>query len=72
MRMIDTENIMSEYVETYNKYMSLPDNSSELKPLEKRLQDLENTLTRRFLWENGYICKRAGEFSIFVKENTNI
>lgn len=32
--------------------MSLPDNSSELKPLEKRLQDLENTLTRRFLWEN--------------------
>ena len=72
MRMIDTDSIMTEYVETYNKYMTLPDNSKELKPLEKRLQDLENTLARRFLCENGYTCQRAGEYSIFVKENANI
>lgn len=72
MRMIDTDNIIEEYVATYNKYMTLPDDSEELEPLNKRIKDLENTLTRRFLFENGYVLQKVGEYSIFVKENVNI
>lgn len=71
MRMIDTESIMEEYAETYNRYMLLPLESKEFEPLEKRLKELESTLSRRFLWENGYTSQRAGEFSIFVKENAD-
>ena len=55
MRMSDTDKLQGEYVEIYNKYMSLPDDSKELKTLAKKLQDLEQTLTRRFLFESGTI-----------------
>lgn len=48
MRMIDTDSIIVEYVETYNKYMTLPDNSKELKPLEKRLQLLRKHFNKAF------------------------
>lgn len=68
MRMSDTDKLQAEYVETYNKYMTLSDDSKELKPLAKKLQELEETLTRRFLFESGYTLEKAGEFSIYVKD----
>lgn len=54
MRMSNTDKLQIEYVKTYNKYVSLPDDSKELKPLAKRLHELEEKLTRRFLFESGY------------------
>ena len=53
MRMSDTDKLQAEYVETYNKYMTLPDDSKELEKLRKKLTELEETLTRRFLFESG-------------------
>lgn len=35
MRLSDTDKLQAEYVETYNKYMTLPDASKELKALAK-------------------------------------
>lgn len=69
MRMSDTDKIQAEYVEIYNKYMSLPDDSKELKKLAKKLQDLEQTLTRRFLFESGYDLKKIdnSEYCIYIK-----
>lgn len=70
MRMSDTDKLQAEYVETYNKYMTLPDDSKELEKLHKKLMELEETLTRRFLFESGYILERVGnnEYSTFIKE----
>ena len=66
--MVDTDKLKNEYVETYNRYMTLPDDSTELKLLAKKLQVLEQTLTRRFLFESGYTTEKKGEYCIFVKE----
>lgn len=66
MRLSDTNKLQAEYAEIYNKYMTLPDDSKELKTLAKKLQELEQILTRRFLFESGYELEKAGEFSIFV------
>ena len=41
MKMADTDKLKTEYVETYNRYMTLPDDSKELKTLAKKLQDME-------------------------------
>ena len=68
MRMSDTDKLQAEYVETYNKYMSLADDSKELKQLSKKLQELEETLTRRFLFESGYNLQESGEFYIYIKD----
>ena len=68
MRLSDTDKLQAEYVEIYNKYMTLPDDSKELKPLAKKLQDLEQTLTRRFLFESGYSVQQSGEFNIYIKD----
>lgn len=70
MRMSDTDKLQAEYVETYNKYMTLPDDSKELEKLRKKLTELEETLTRRFLFESGYILERVdnNEFSTYIKE----
>lgn len=67
MKMADTDKLKTEYVETYNRYMTLPDDSKELKTLAKKLQDMEQTLTRRFLFESGYTTEKKGEYCIFVK-----
>lgn len=71
MRMSDTDKLQAEYVETYNKYMTLPDDSKELEKLHKKLMELEETLTRRFLFESDYILERVGnnEYSTFIKED---
>lgn len=70
MRLSDTDKLQSEYVEIYNKYMNLPDDSKELKVLAKKLQELEETLTRRFLFESGYILKKIdnSEYSTYIKD----
>lgn len=70
MRMSDTDKLQAEYVETYNKYMTMPDNSKELEKLNKKLKELEETLTRRFLFESGYTLERVdnNEFSTYIKE----
>lgn len=70
MRMSDTDKLQAKYVETYNKYMTMPDDSKELEELNKELKELEEILTRRFLFENGYTLERVGnnEFSTFIKE----
>ena len=70
MRMSDTDKLQAEYVETYNKYMTLPDDSKELKVLAKKLQELEETLTRRFLFESGYILEKIdnSEYSTYIKD----
>lgn len=69
IRMSDTEELMIEYVRVYNIYMSLPDDD-EIEKLSKKLRELEETLTRRFLFENGYKFKRPehGIFQLFEKE----
>lgn len=66
--MADTDKLKTEYVEIYNRYMTLPEDSKELKTLAKKLQDMEQTLTRRFLFESGYATEKKGEYCIFVKE----
>ena len=68
MKMADTDKLKTEYVETYNRYMTLPDDSKELETLAKKLQDMEQALTRRFLFESGYTTEKKGEYCIFVKE----
>ena len=70
MRLSDTDKLQSEYVEIYNKYMTTPDDSKELKALAKKLQELEETLTRRFLFESGYILKKIdnSEYSKYIKD----
>lgn len=70
MRMSDTDKLQSEYVEIYNKYMTLPDDSKELKALAKKLQELEETLTRRFLFESGYTLEKVGdsEYATYIKD----
>ena len=70
MRPSDTDKLQSEYVEIYNKYMTTPDASKELKALAKKLQELEETLTRRFLFESGYILKKVdnSDYSIYIKD----
>ena len=70
MRLSDTDKLQAEYVETYNKYMTLPDDSKELKSLAKKLQELEETLTRRFLFESGYILKKIdnSDYNIYIKD----
>ena len=70
MRMSDTDKLQSEYAETYNKYMTTPDNSKELKKLREKLQELEETLTRRFLFESGYILKKIdnSDYNIYIKD----
>ena len=70
MRLSDTDKLQSEYVEIYNKYMTTPDDSKELKALAKKLQELEETLTRRFLFESGYILKKIdnSEYSTYIKD----
>ena len=69
MRMIDTDKLQAEYVEIYNKYMTLPDDSKELKTLAKKLQELEQTLTRRFLFESGYTLQKIdnSEYCTYIK-----
>lgn len=66
--MVDTDKLKAEYVETYNRYMTLLDDSNELKALAEKLKDLEQTLTRRFLFESGYTTEKKGEYCVFVKE----
>ena len=61
--MADTDKLKTEYVETYNRYMTLPDDSKELKTLAKKLHDMEQTLTRRFLFESGYATEKIKEMS---------
>lgn len=68
MKMADTDKLKTEYVEIYNRYMTLPDDSKELETLAKKLHDMEQTLTRRFLFESGYTTEKKGEYCIFVKE----
>ena len=70
MRLSDTDKLQAEYVETYNKYMTLPDASKELKSLAKKLQELEETLTRRFLFESGYILTKIdnSDYNIYIKD----
>ena len=70
MRLSDTDKLQAEYVETYNKYMTLPDDSKELKSLAKKLQELEETLTRRFLFESGYTLEKVGDsdYNIYIKD----
>lgn len=70
MRMSDTDKLQAEYVKTYNKYMTIPDNSKELKKLRKKLLELEQTLTRRFLFESGYTLERVGnnEYATYIKD----
>lgn len=68
MKMADTDKLKTEYVEIYNRYMTLPDDSKELETLAKKLQDMEHALTRRFLFESGYATEKKGEYCIFVKE----
>lgn len=70
MRLSDTDKLQSEYVETYNKYMTIPDNSKELKKLREKLLELQQTLTRRFLFESGYTLERVGnnEYATYVKD----
>ena len=72
MKMADTDKLKTEYVETYNRYMTLPEDSKELKTLAKKLQDMEQTLTRRFLFESGYTTEKKGEYCIFVKEQGSL
>ncbi len=69
--MSDTDKLQAEYAETYNKYMTLPDESKELKTLEKKLKELEEILTTRFLFENGYELKKVGnnEFLTYIKDD---
>lgn len=69
MRMSDTDKLQAEYVEAYNKYMTLPDTSKELEVLAKKLQELEQTLTRRFLFESGYDAKKQGDYCIYVNKD---
>lgn len=70
MRLSDTDKLQSEYVETYNKYMTIPDNSKELKKLREKLLELQQTLTRRFLFESGYTLERVGnnEYATYIKD----
>ena len=72
MKMADTDKLKTEYVEIYNRYMTLPDDSKELETLAKKLQDMEQTLTRRFLFESGYATEKKGEYCIFVKEQGSL
>ena len=67
IRISDTEELMTEYVELYNTYMSFPDDD-ETKVI--KLKELEETLTRRFLFENGYNLKKPkhGGFYLYEKE----
>ena len=70
MRMSDTDKLQGEYVETYNKYMTTPDDDSkELKVLAKKLQELEEILTRRFLFESGYTLEKVvnSEYATYIK-----
>lgn len=73
MRMSDTDKLQAEYVKTYNKYMTTPDDSKELKILAKKLQELEETLTRRFLFESGYTLEKVtnSEYAIYNKTVSN-
>lgn len=68
MRMSYTDKLQAEYAKTYNKYMTLPDDSKELKPLTKKLQEMEEQLTRLFLLESGYSVNASGEFSLYIKD----
>ena len=71
MRMNDTDKLQGEYVETYNKYMTTPDDDSkELKVLAKKLQELEEILTRRFLFESGYTLEKVAnsEYATYIKD----
>ena len=71
MRMSDTDKLQGEYVETYNKYMITPDDDSkELKVLAKKLQELEEILTRRFLFESGYTLEKVvnSEYATYIKD----
>ena len=67
MRLSYTEKLQAEYVKTYNKYMTLPDDSKEIKTLAKQLQQMEEKLTRLFLLESGYSVNASGEFNIYIK-----
>lgn len=71
MRMSDTDKLQAKYVETYNKYMTMPDDSKELEELNKELKELEEILTRRFLLESGYTLEKVNnnEFATFTKED---
>lgn len=68
--MSDTDKLQAEYVKTYNKYMTIPDNSKELKKLREKLLELQQTLTRRFLFESGYTLERVGnnEYATYIKD----
>lgn len=70
MRMSDTDKLQTEYVETYNKYMTTPDDSKDLKVLAKKLQELEEILTRRFLFESGYTLEKMvnSEYATYIKD----
>ena len=68
MRLSYTEKLQDEYVKVYNKYMTLPDDSKELKPLAKTLQEMEEQLTRLFLLESGYSLKASGELYRDIKD----
>ncbi len=70
MRMSDTDKLQTEYVETYNKYMTTPDDSKDLKVLAKKLQELEEILTRRFLFESGYTLEKVvnSEYATYIKD----
>lgn len=69
--MSDTDKLQAKYVETYNKYMTMPDDSKELEELNKELKELEEILTRRFLLESGYTLEKVNnnEFATFTKED---
>lgn len=66
----DTDVLQAEYVDTFNRYVRLPDGSKELKKLSEELRELESILTIRFLFANGYTLKKddTSEFSIIVKD----
>ena len=67
MKQSYTAKLQAEYVKFYNKYMTLPDNSKELKSLAKKLREMEEQLTRLFLLESGYSVNASGEFNIYIK-----
>lgn len=71
MTLPDANDLITEYVELYNRYITLPEDSKELKELTLKLQYLENMLTMCLLYERGYTLKRAGndKYGTYVKES---
>ena len=62
-----TDQIINEYVSTYNKYIAT-DDSKELETLHKKVEDLQKTFITQFLLENGYDLKKVDGHYIFIKD----